>query len=119
MMATVLPFYMAHPDRPEVWAALGAMKDDLEGNLEATKVWESGLYQEIDLRPVLGRITAPTLVVAGELDLLCGPAQANPIVHGIAKGSLVVIPECGHFPDVEAPELLLASVTAWLGAQPT
>jgi len=116
MMATVLPLYTAHPERPEVWAALEEMGNDLRTNLAATKVWESGLYQEIDLRPLLGRITVPTLLVAGELDIICGPAQAEPIGRGISNGRLVVIPDCGHFPDVEAPKPFLESVSAWLAA---
>jgi pimeloyl-ACP methyl ester carboxylesterase len=119
MMATILPLYTAHPERPGVWAALEEMRRDLNCNLAAIKVWEGGLFQEIDLRPVLGRITVPTLLVAGELDLVCGPAQANPLERGIPNASLVLIPECGHFPDVEAPTPFLESVSAWLASAPT
>src|SRR3954469_4796260 len=96
MMATVLPLYTAHPEQPEVAAALEEMKSDLNCNLAAIKVWESGLFQEIDLRPLLERIAAPTLLVAGDLDLVCGPAQAKPLERGISDATLVVIPECGH-----------------------
>ena len=112
MMATVLPLYTAHPERPEVWAALEEMKKDIEGNLAAAKVWEGGLFQEIDVRPLLGRINVPTLLVAGELDLVCGPAQAMPLERGIPNATLVVIPDCGHMPEVEAPTPFLESVSS-------
>jgi len=114
MMATVLPLYTAHPDRPEVSAALEEFKKDLKADLAAAKAWESGLYQGIDLRPLLRRIRAPTLVVAGELDLICGPAQALPISEALPNGELVLIPDCGHLPSVEAPGRFRADVVAWL-----
>ena len=43
MMAAFLPFYLAEPDKPEVAARLAEMS-----------------------RVLLGRITSPTLIVAGE-----------------------------------------------------
>ena len=114
MMAAVLPLYTAHPERPEVWAALEEFKKDLKADLAADKAWEGGLYQSIDLRRLLDRVRAPTLLVAGELDLICGPAQANPIARALPSATLVLIPDCGHMPAVEAPEAFREAVTAWL-----
>jgi len=42
--------------------------------------------------------------VAGELDFICGPAQAQPITSAITGSQLVMLPGCGHIPSVEAPE---------------
>src|SRR5712692_2813881 len=39
MMAAALPLYTAHPERPEVWAALEEFKKDLKGDLAADKAW--------------------------------------------------------------------------------
>jgi proline iminopeptidase len=103
MMQLVLPLYTAHPDRPDVAASLAAMSRYLTTDLAATKAWEGGLYQTIDLRLVLTKIKARTLVVAGELDFLCGPAQARPICEATAGASLEIIPDCGHMPAVESP----------------
>jgi pimeloyl-ACP methyl ester carboxylesterase len=114
MMAAVLPLYVAHPERPEVAAALEGFKKDLKADLAADKAWEGGLYQGIDLRPALARVRAPTLVVAGELDPICGPAQARPISEALANARLVLIPDCGHFPSAEAPDRYRAEVVAWL-----
>ena len=114
MMATVLPLYTAHPDRPEVWAGLQGFEMHLQADLAAAKAWEGGVFQGIDLRPILGEIRAPTLVVAGELDIVCGPAQARPIHDGLANGELILIPECGHMPVFESPGAYRAAVTGWL-----
>ena len=103
MMATVLPFYLAEPDKPEVAARLAAMSRVMKANLAAGQAWESGLYQSVDLRPILGRITCPTLVVAGELDFICGPAQARPIAAAVTGSRLAMLAGCGHFPSIEQP----------------
>jgi proline iminopeptidase len=104
MMAAVLPFYMAYPERPEVAAGLAEFRRHLKADLAAGKAWEGGLYQTIDLRPLLGRIKCPTLVIAGELDFISGPAQARPIASQIPDARLLIIPNCGHSPGIEAPD---------------
>jgi proline iminopeptidase len=103
MMATVLPFYLAEPDKPEVATRLAGMSRVMKANLAAGQAWEGGLYQSADLRPLLGRITCPTLIVAGELDFICGPAQAQPIASAVTGSQLVMLPGCGHIPSIEAP----------------
>ena len=116
MMATVLPLYTAEPDRPDVAAALDEFRNDLKADLAAAKAWEGGLYQGIDLRPLLGRVQAPTLLVAGELDVICGPAQARPIADALQNAELVILADCGHIPAVEAPDRFRATVADWLNA---
>ena len=116
LMRDVLPLYFAHPDRPEIAAAIEEVRADIHGDLAASKTWEGGLYQTIDLRPLLGQIGTPTLIVAGELDLICGPAQAVPIAEHISGATLRMIPECGHWPSAEAPDELRRIVTGWLAA---
>lgn len=119
MMVDVLPLYLAHPDEPEVrrrldhFASLGWTT-----NLNATKVWENGLYQRVDLRPLLPRISAPTLLVAGEHDFICGPVHAAPVVDAVPSAELVVIPETGHIPALEAPDDYRAAVVEWLQRSP-
>jgi pimeloyl-ACP methyl ester carboxylesterase len=118
MLATVLPLYTAHPDRPDVRAALDEFSTHLASDLVASKVWEAGLFQQIDLRPILGQVRAPVLVVAGELDLICGPAQARPIAEGLPESTLEIIPDCGHMPSMESPDLFRTTVVDWLAAHP-
>jgi len=114
MMATVLPFYLAEPDKPEVAARLAELGRVMKADLAAGKAWEGGLYQSVDLRPLLGNITSPALIVAGELDFICGPAQAQPIARAITGAQLVMLPGCGHIPSIEAPQQYRHAVTEFL-----
>ena len=77
---------------------LAEMSWVMRADLAAGQAWEGGLYQSVDLRPLLGRITSPTLIVAGELDFICGPAQAQPIAAAVTGSRLVMLAGCGHIP---------------------
>jgi len=70
--------------------------------------------EEWDMRPDLARITAPTLVVTGDQDFICGPACAADIADGIAGSKRLVIEDCGHFTFVEQPDALRAAVESFL-----
>ena len=118
VMIAVSPLYTAYPERAEVAAGLDRFAKDLRINLAALKAWEEGLYQQTDLRPLLGRIATPTLVIAGELDLICGPAQAVPISGAIAHAKLVLLPDCGHFPSFETTEQLRTEIITWMDTTP-
>jgi len=109
-----LPLYCAHPDRPDVAAALHELRSVLRADLTAMQAWEGGLYQSIDLAPLLPELRCPTLVVAGELDLICGPAQARGIAAAIPSAELVTIPDCGHFPALEAADVYRTTMVNWL-----
>ena len=76
----------------------------MKADLAAGKAWEGGLYESVVLRPLLDRITSPTLIVAGELDFICGPAQAQPMADAITGSQLVMLAGCGHIPSIEAPQ---------------
>jgi pimeloyl-ACP methyl ester carboxylesterase len=118
MMRVVMPLYTAHPERPHVWQGIEDFRQDLQFDLAAVKAWEGGLYQNVDLRPLLPNVSAPTLVIAGALDLITGPAQARRIAEGIRNVDLVLIPECGHLLAVEEPAAYKAKVTEWVARHP-
>lgn len=119
MSAEVMPLYLAHPDRPDVRERLDAWLAKAAGcDLQAIKVWESGLYQHIDLRPLLPQITAPTLVVAGEHDFICGPIHAEPIIAAVPNAELVVLPDVGHGPSLEEPQAYQKAVLDWVARTP-
>lgn len=104
MMAEILPLYTADPDRPEVKKMIEQLRSEMQTDLAAVKVWESGLWQQIDLRPLLAEIRCPTLILVGELDLICGPAQGRVIAAAVADAEMVTIPGSGHFIGTEQPE---------------
>jgi proline iminopeptidase len=116
MMGACLPLYTAYPDRPDVAEALAVMRRNLTADLAAVKAWESGIYQSFDLRSLLPRITCPTLVIAGEDDFICGPAQARLVAGTIPGSRLVLVPGCGHMLSCEAPAVYREAVADFLAA---
>jgi proline iminopeptidase len=71
-------------------------------------------FPTFDLRGELRSIEAPTLVVVGDHDFICGPACADAIVPELRDVRLVTIPESGHFVYVEQPEAFRAALTGFL-----
>ena len=115
MMAQVLPLYAADPERPGVKAMIESWRGDMRSDLTAIKVWESGLWQQIDARGLLAKIASPTLVLVGALDLICGPAQGRLIVEAVPDTELVVVPDCGHFIAAEAPDAFREAIVGFAG----
>lgn len=75
----------------------------------------------IDRAPVhgeLGRITAPTLVIAGEEDVATPLEKAERIAAAIGGARLVRIPRAGHSSTVEEPGAVTAAIEEFLGALP-
>lgn len=71
-------------------------------------------FPTLDLRDELRSIEAPTLVVVGDDDFICGPVCADSIVRELSNGQLVTIPEAGHLVYVEQPEAFRAALNAFL-----
>ena len=71
----------------------------------------------LDYAKDLARIQAPTLVVAGELDVGTPPAMSEAIARGIPGARLEVIPGAAHLAAVEAPEAFDAAVGRFLEAR--
>jgi len=68
----------------------------------------------LDLGPLLSTIDNETLVVAGEQDATTPPEMAGELMNGIPNARLIVIPECGHCPQLQHPSALLAAVIDFL-----
>ena len=62
------------------------------------------------LDPELGRVAAPTLVIAAENDLNCPVRAAEAVVAGIPGARLHVIAGSGHQVEVERPAELAAAI---------
>jgi pimeloyl-ACP methyl ester carboxylesterase len=113
MMAEVFPLYTADPERPRVRRLIEAYRTEGESDLAAVRAWEDGLWQTIDVRPLLGDVRCPTLLLVGELDLICGPAHSHAIAEAIPQARVVVVPDSGHFIPAEAPEAFRAAVLSF------
>ncbi len=69
--------------------------------------------RQIDVRPLLSHIRAPTLVLVGEEDVLTPIWCAREIVEAIPNASLVVIGGAGHAPTIERPDIVNALAVAF------
>jgi 3-oxoadipate enol-lactonase len=70
--------------------------------------------REEPLDPDLGRITAPTLVIAGAQDHLCPPKAGEIIAAGIPGARLEVVEGSGHQLPVQRPDALAELVLGFL-----
>jgi 3-oxoadipate enol-lactonase len=71
--------------------------------------------RDADLTFELGRIEAPALVIAGELDVSTPPEQAAALAGAIPRASLVALP-AAHLSNLEQPDAFSAALKAHLEA---
>jgi pimeloyl-ACP methyl ester carboxylesterase len=73
---------------------------------------------ETDQRDLLPEIAVPTLLVWGELDGRSPLSVARQFEDAIPGAELVVIPDAGHMPNLEQPQLFNAAVREFCRAHP-
>lgn len=73
---------------------------------------QRGLQQRKDRRPELASITVPTLVIAGDQDVIIPPAEAELMAREIPNAQLHVVTGTGHMSPME-------NATAWSSAVTT
>ncbi len=64
----------------------------------------AGNNTTIDLRPELGAITAPTLVISGAMDFCCGEPYSSELAAGIKGAVLEKFVHSGHMSHLEEPD---------------
>jgi proline-specific peptidase len=111
------PFYFAHYGDAEK-AYLDSLRDE-SPNADTLRFFNKEIFPTFDLRPLLGRIEAPTLVITGEEDFITGPVCAHEIADGIAGAEKVLLPGIGHFIFFEGPEAWRGAVLSFLGVAVT
>jgi len=68
------------------------------------KVERDRINHPLDLRPLLGRITAPVLIIWGDDDRVLDKSAIPVLQKGLARSTAVIIKDCGHVPLFEKPE---------------
>jgi pimeloyl-ACP methyl ester carboxylesterase len=107
-----LPLYFAHFGGAEA-GYLDTLKTE-KLNADALKLFNKEIFETFDLRPELGAITAPTLVITGDEDFICGPVCADEIAAGIEGAEKVIVGDSGHMVFVEQPEEFEREVAEFL-----
>jgi proline iminopeptidase len=73
-----------------------------------------GFLQSYDLRPELGRITAPTLILAGRHDWICPPEFSQEIHRLIPGAELRIFEESSHSIRADEPQKLLDAIAGFV-----
>ena len=74
----------------------------------------AGLVRGLPYRRGIGAVTAPVLMLHGERDRLVPVAAARAVARTNPSWSLVVLPDLGHVPQLEAPQETAKVVLDWL-----
>ena len=71
------------------------------------RIWRTGLLRTVRgtmdhrVRDLLPQVRQPTLLVVGREDRIVDPRQAIAAARRLPRGQLVVLPRCGHAPQIE------------------
>jgi 3-oxoadipate enol-lactonase len=71
---------------------------------------------ELDLRPQLGQVEVPVLVLVGEHDEATPPPMSHELAAGLPQAQLKIIPGCAHVPQLQSPEVFLEAIGDFLPA---
>jgi 3-oxoadipate enol-lactonase len=68
----------------------------------------------LDLRPELGKVKVPVLVLVGEHDEATPPPMSHELAAGLPQAHLEIIPGCAHVPQLQSPRLFLNVIADFL-----
>ena len=72
------------------------------------------IMSRVDSRPLLPTIKCPTLVLTSDTDNMVPKQFSYEMAAAIPGAKLVEIPDCGHLPQLEKPQEMLAALDNWL-----
>jgi pimeloyl-ACP methyl ester carboxylesterase len=107
------PLYFACPELPSNRAHIERLGRELRFNVDVSAIWDERFEAE-DHRDLAARVTAPTLIVVGEHDFICGPTWNRALSAAIPRSLYVEMANVGHVPQYEDPEQLASIVGSWL-----
>ncbi|MET7685891.1 alpha/beta hydrolase [Streptomyces sp. NPDC005423] len=101
-----LPVYFA-----DFWARREEFADFLADVRICAEAATAPDAEPFDVRDRLGEITAPTVVISGRRDFICGPRWSVMLRDGIPGARLTVLEHSGHFGHVEQPAQFVRAIT--------
>jgi pimeloyl-ACP methyl ester carboxylesterase len=106
---------LVHPSRRED-ASLRKLVHDMGDDIgtEAFVSQQTAVIGRADSRPTLAVISCPTLVLTGDEDNTIPNSLSKEMAEGIPGAKLVIIPQCGHLPQVEQPRATGEALVEWL-----
>jgi proline-specific peptidase len=107
-----MPLYFAHYGPAEAGYLDTLRTEPING--DALKLFNDETFTTFDLRGKLPSITAPTLVLTGDEDFICGPICAAQISAGVAGARSAIIGDAGHMVFVDQPQAFHDEVASFL-----
>ena len=104
-----------HPSRRED-GALRQLVRDMGDDIgpEAFVRQQTAIIGRPDSRPTLAWIKCPTLVLTGDEDNTIPNTLSKEMADGIPGAKLMILPQCGHLPQVEQPQATADALVEWL-----
>jgi pimeloyl-ACP methyl ester carboxylesterase len=75
---------------------------------------QTAVMSRPDSRPSLAWIKCPTLVLTGDEDNSVPNSQSVEMANGIPGAKLVILPDCGHLPQLELPQATADVLVEWM-----
>jgi 2-hydroxy-6-oxonona-2,4-dienedioate hydrolase len=121
-----MPFLVAHPETVplefiELDIATEALPDagrNAYGLLRAIGTFR-GLRPELSMDDAMAQIAAPTLFAWGDADRFAPPSTGQAIAAAMPDARVEVLPDTGHLPHLERPEIVAAIVNRFLARSGT
>ena len=105
--------YMVHP-KADSRVRDALMQMTLRVGAAAYVRQNKAVMARSDLRSILPTIAVPTTIVVGADDLMTPPAFSEAIRDAVPGAAMHVIPECGHLPPIEKPDVVARLIREWL-----
>jgi proline iminopeptidase len=109
-----LPLYFAHYGVVEA-GYLDTLRAETV-NADTLRLFNKEIFESFDMRDRLPSITAPTLVITGDDDFICGPICAADICAGIEGSRQLIVGDSGHMIFVEQPQVFHDEVSDFLAS---
>jgi proline iminopeptidase len=106
------PLYFAHYGAIEA-GYIDTLRAEVV-NADALRLFNGEIFTTFDLRDQLPNIKAPTLVITGDEDFICGPVCADDLCAAIASAKRVIVGDSGHMIFVEQPQAFHDEVADFL-----
>ena len=94
-------------------AAARASRIDRGALLETTR-----MVRGFDLSAEARDVAVPTLVIHGDRDRSVKPSESRRLCGLLRNAELRVVPDCGHCPNYEYPELVVEMIEGWRRSTP-
>jgi 3-oxoadipate enol-lactonase len=104
------PYIAANPD------VIAERKAALATCVPAAFAAMARALANVEMADELGAITNETLVMVGLDDATTPPDLSYALHQGIPGAELIEIPDCGHCPQIQAPDTFVSSVLDFLAA---